>query len=216
MSQILNLKEIEKKAYRSTFEDGLYDICWGLLLIGFGISPLLREVYFPKPLDLLLLPIAALLTVFLGKKYITIPRLGFVKFRDNYQTKKKKFRRIAFILIPIQISLIILVRIKAIPIILNKGSNLTLPIIISIFIIIISIVIAHLINFPRFFIYGLFMAICYPAAEILHHYIETPLDGLIPFGISGIILLLLGLTYLIRFLNKYPKSSMEVTNEFEN
>ena len=31
----MNLKEIEKKAYRSTFEDGLFDIFYGEILMAF-------------------------------------------------------------------------------------------------------------------------------------------------------------------------------------
>ena len=56
MLSTFNLKEIERKAYRSTFDDGLYDIGWGLLLLGFGMSSLLKDLGFPKPLDLLLMP----------------------------------------------------------------------------------------------------------------------------------------------------------------
>ena len=92
----LNLKQIEKKAYRSIYNDGLYDISWGLLLLGFGLSPLLKDVGFPKPFDLFLMPLAALLILFLGKKYLTVPRLGIVRFRDNHQIQKKHSRNLLF------------------------------------------------------------------------------------------------------------------------
>ncbi len=216
MLSTLNLKEIEKKAYRSTYDDGLYDIGLGLLLLGFGMIPLLKNIGFPEPLDLLLIPLAALLFVFLGKKHITVPRLGFVKFGNKRKAQKKNIRKLASIIIPIQIVLIILVRIRAFPKILNTELNLIVPIIISMFLIIIFFVIAHIIDFPRFFIFGLLMAISYPTAEILYLYIGTPLDGLIPFGISGIILLSVGLTHLIRFLKKYPKSNLEAANDYKN
>ena len=212
----LNLKQIEKKAYRSIYNDGLYDISWGLLLLGFGLSPLLKDVGFPKPFDLFLMPLAALLILFLGKKYLTVPRLGIVRFRDNHQIQKKTFQKLAFLIIPIQIVLIILVATQALPDFLKTESNLILPILISIFLIIIFTVIAHLINFLRFFIYGIFMAISYPTAEILNQYVGTPLDGLIPFGVSGIFLLFIGVIYLIRFLLKYPKPNLEVINDYEN
>ena len=112
--------------------------------------------------------------------------------------------------------LIILVATQALPDFLKTESNLILPILISIFLIIIFTVIAHLINFLRFFIYGIFMAISYPTAEILNQYVGTPLDGLIPFGVSGIFLLFIGVIYLIRFLLKYPKPNLEVINDYEN
>jgi len=37
MTDNLDLKELEKKAWRSTFQDGLWDIYFGLLIFGMGI-----------------------------------------------------------------------------------------------------------------------------------------------------------------------------------
>ena len=38
MTQNINLKALEKKAWRSVFQDGLWDIFLGLLLMAFGLS----------------------------------------------------------------------------------------------------------------------------------------------------------------------------------
>ena len=43
MNQILHLKDIEKRAFRSTFEDGLWDIYLGGLLFCMGMGPGLVE-----------------------------------------------------------------------------------------------------------------------------------------------------------------------------
>ena len=38
MTNSIDLKEIEKKAYTSYVHDGMLDLCGGLVLLGFGIS----------------------------------------------------------------------------------------------------------------------------------------------------------------------------------
>ena len=40
----INLKSIEKKIWFANFQDGIWDIYWGILLLGFGLSPLLEEL----------------------------------------------------------------------------------------------------------------------------------------------------------------------------
>ena len=37
MSTQLNLKEIERKAFRSTYQDGLWDLFFGLVVVGMAL-----------------------------------------------------------------------------------------------------------------------------------------------------------------------------------
>ena len=46
MNNKLDLKEVEQKVFQTTFQDGLWDIYLGLLLIIFGLSPLLEYLGF--------------------------------------------------------------------------------------------------------------------------------------------------------------------------
>jgi len=97
MNEKINLKEIEKKAYRFTFQDGIYDIMFGVLLrelIGLGY--------------ILFLAIPAPLLLTLGKKYITTPRIGIVKFGLKRQASYKKFVTISVILVILTVVLLIL------------------------------------------------------------------------------------------------------------
>jgi len=45
-----NLKEIERRAYRSTFEDGLFDIFYGCLIILLGTTALIDKAGISAPL----------------------------------------------------------------------------------------------------------------------------------------------------------------------
>jgi len=48
MSQTINLKELERKAWRSVFQDGLWDIFLGLLLLAMAIGALLSDIGVPE------------------------------------------------------------------------------------------------------------------------------------------------------------------------
>ena len=93
MSRELNLKEIERKAWRSTYQDGLLDITLGVILLSMGLSAWLDRAA-PKSLlsDLsygLLLAVGVLVYV-LGKRWITIPRIGLVNFGPRGRARHRR------------------------------------------------------------------------------------------------------------------------------
>ena len=47
MTAQINLKELEKKAYTSTFQDGLLDIQFGILMLANAISAYVRYNFDP-------------------------------------------------------------------------------------------------------------------------------------------------------------------------
>ena len=86
MSQALDLKQLERLAFRRTYQDGLYDIYIGgnirqlCPVCFYGLSRQ-RESNFLIPLLYLVLGLGLSGLVFwMGKKYITLPRIGLVKF----------------------------------------------------------------------------------------------------------------------------------------
>jgi hypothetical protein len=91
MSDALDLKNIEKKAFRATHQDGLWDIYIGGVVLSMSVLaystaseafPLLRFGLFLAGLGL------SYLIFWAGKKYITTPRLGQVKFGPRRQRRK--------------------------------------------------------------------------------------------------------------------------------
>jgi len=93
----LNLKEIEKKAYRSTFQDGIWDIFLGLLLLNLAFGALLANSGVSHGLNMTILTalgVLILLAFMTGKKRITVPRMGFVKFGQKRKRKIWKSRLI--------------------------------------------------------------------------------------------------------------------------
>jgi hypothetical protein len=83
MTTSLNLKEIERKAFRSVHQDGLWDIYIGGIIMSMTVFaiPDDGENFTPQRLWLYMLGMLVFGLLFWGgKKYLTVPRLGQVKF----------------------------------------------------------------------------------------------------------------------------------------
>jgi hypothetical protein len=78
MTQEINLKELEKKAYRDSQQDGLMEVMMGLILMTFG-------GFFYSPIFafyILLIVFSGKIMEFVRRRY-TYPRIGFVKFHGE-------------------------------------------------------------------------------------------------------------------------------------
>jgi hypothetical protein len=83
MSTLLNLKEIERKAFRSVHQDGLWDIYIGGIILSMNVFANNDdgENFTSQRLVLYMLGMLVFGLIFWGgKKYLTTPRLGQVKF----------------------------------------------------------------------------------------------------------------------------------------
>ena len=77
MSEKLNLKELERKAWRSFFDDGLWDIFLGLLLASMGVSGLLDHSSLTDDWGMTIyigLLVVIMLSFWLARRLITVPR----------------------------------------------------------------------------------------------------------------------------------------------
>ena len=92
MTQNINLKDIEKKVYISYHQDGILDISLGLLILLFGIAMYTHLIAFVG-----LIPVLVMGVGYLAKKFITIPRMGYVNFSNA--RKEKERRKMSFWLV---------------------------------------------------------------------------------------------------------------------
>ncbi len=209
MNENMDLKKIEKKAWISYFQDGLWDIFIGLLLLNFGIAPLIGAVinsnYSQGELsDLIsysIILIVAYITLYCGKKYITAPRLGRAKFSTERKSKTKK-TTIVFGLSALFGALVfILIATDFFP--FNYALQFG-AIVFSVNAIIVFSAWAYFFDFNRLYLYGWFFAASIVLVEVSHPYVGITYDNVIGFGVFGGIIVLIGIAYLIRFLKKYP------------
>ncbi len=191
MNAPLNLKELERKAFRSFYQDGIWDIFFGLIMLAMYISSLFNESGNGglKTLSLILPEIFAVMFLIFGKKYITAPRLGNVEFG---KTRKR--------------NLVYIFGINVFSLILGLGlffafdrlspdaskSELLVPLGLGFWIAFMTSLMAFFLDFDRLYIYGLIYGAAFTAVLLL--------DLPILFLIASLLILLPGLAIFTRFL----------------
>lgn len=188
MTTDINLKQIEKKAWTIYFRDGLWDIYMGLLMIVIGINSFIDSEWYS------LLMIAPILLIILGKRFITTPRLGRVKFGSGRQKKRLVVEMVIAIVVICDIALVVLTA--------NDESfpKAVAAAVFGISMILVFWSMAYFFDCRRFYIYGLLLA----TAFILDILINDPLVST-SFLVFGTAALTFGLALLTSFLHKYPK-----------
>ncbi|MHA2391718.1 MAG: hypothetical protein ACXAEX_07095 [Promethearchaeota archaeon] len=217
MTENIDLKELEKKAWRSTFQDGLWDIYFGLLFFGLGIYTVGQLFGQDDTLSaIIILMIWDFTSVFLfiiAKRKITIPRMGFVKF--GKARKVKKIKLAIFLVIMVGINIIFLfLPLSGLNIRLNAFT--TMLIIGTLFITTPFCVIAYFLEFERLYLIAIMGGLGLSIAELFRPIVGSPLHSMITFCTIGTIIMSWGIVFLIRFLREYPLTSddqkLEVTN----
>ncbi|MBA7661574.1 hypothetical protein ES703_69594 [subsurface metagenome] len=211
ITENIDLKEIEKKTWRSTLEDGILEIYFGILVLGLGMGMTLNDI-LPNPLDKIISFIFfGIGTIFFltTKKYITQPRLGIVKF--GFKQKARKLKTI----IVLSINLIILLILYLIRFI-NPELSLEFPgyldglIIGLLFITLPSCFAAYFLQYPRFYFTALLVGLSFFLSDLFSILIPEPFDVLTAFSIISSTIILIGIISLIKFIRKYPLKKEEV------
>ena len=211
MSQKKDLKVIEKKVFTSFHQDGLIDLFLGFIMLvsilsstldASGISDSIRIIIY-VPLMVILGPVLYTLC----KRYITFPRMGYVKLGSKQKRKRNVI--IFSIITAILATLVILTVLLG-----NKAGNVGsvfgikaefwTSALVTLIIIGIFAVIAFVLMTPRFYLLGLIVGMSEPLHMLLKHFTQIKYIGVIAYGIPALLLFILGSIVLKRFMNKYP------------
>jgi hypothetical protein len=217
MSNPINLKEIERKAFRSMYQDGLRDIYLGLVVVFMSLF-----IYRPPggygPLNIILLlsgMLAAYGIFWAGKKFITLPRMGQVRFGETRKQKKKVLAIIMGVVVLVQVVVVgLTVLAWANPELGAKVNtffkardmmDLVVAAIGSLFVGPSMILVAYYSDYLR----GYYIAVLMSLAVFLIISLNQPLY---PIIIGGLIILP-GLVLFVRFLRTHPMPQEEVGHE---
>jgi len=209
VNEQIDLSGLEKKAWRSSFQDGIWDIYFGLLFLGLAVAFFGDIFGLPEELGSMIIVLfwntITVLFLILGKKYITIPRIGYVKF--GAKRKKTKKRLLAFLVFNIVLAFLFLfVNISGTFELLNIGGIIE-PLVIGLLLITVPLsVLAYFLEFNRLYVYAIFFGLGFFNSELLYPFVGSPLDIFLSQGLVGIAVSSIGLIYLIQFLRKYPSS----------
>ena len=202
MSQKISLKEAERKAFTSTFQDGLWDIFIGCFLLQFSIGPFLSPTLGDFWSSVVFLPFFALafLVIWFVKKHVITPRVGIVKFGQWRVTRMMRFN--AGMVLALTVSLLLgilsLVQFGSIPGWIHTARF-------SLIFLITFCAAAYFLDFTRLYIYGVIIALSPLIGEVLYVYLKASHHGFpITFGITAGLIILTGLVLFIRFLQDNP------------
>ena len=211
MTQSLNLKELERLAFRRTFQDGLLDIYLGGLFasfaaFGFTIFPGSQTGSLTTLLYYLAGSGLSGLVFWLGKKYITLPRIGLVNFGPARQKRKRDLILALAVIVAVQV-LVVLLQFAALrspaaheglaSFLGQAGSaNLMVAVFAVIFVAPGMLLIAYKADIPHGYYHAVVMA--------LGVFLMILLDQAGWMVLGGALILVPGLVQLVRFLRRYP------------
>lgn len=194
MKNSLDLKALERKAFRSFYQDGIWDIFFGLMMLAMWVPTLFDNMGNKgvRTLSMILLELAAIFFLIFGKKHITAPRLGNVNFGQ------KRKRRLVYI---IGVNLFSLGALLALALLRNasperfasSASEMIAAVGLGMWITFITSIMAYFLDFNRLYLY----ALIYGSTFALVLLLDIPLI----FLGAALLILVPGLVIFIRFLN---------------
>ena len=196
MTTGIDFKKIEKKVWTSYFEDGLWDIVLAVYMLTPAIRAFTDNVWFT------LLFIVAPLVLIVGRRLITVPRIGRVEFGSARKTRQRRVWMV-FGLTGFVANVILLV----VLVVVDPSIAWIRTTILGICLGVILGLVAYLIDVARLYVYFLVLVTGYVLWDIF----GDP-TGPIFLALSGAITMVVGLSLFVRFVRKYPRISVEQMN----
>ncbi|NIP34172.1 MAG: hypothetical protein GWN18_04540 [Thermoplasmata archaeon] len=193
MEDNLDLERIEASAFKAYFEDGMFDIFFGLMFIISGIRNLTDE-----PIVTLFI-LAAVLVPVIGKRALTYPRLGQVKFGE------RRVRGQLRLMVAIVVAVLITAAIVAITQFSDVlEGRLLADLAFGAMFIVVTAMMGRYFEYPFLVVHGIIFAII---AVVYGQYGDEA--GVIASLVGGSISVTIGLVNMATFLRRYPRLTME-------
>lgn len=213
MKQKIDLKQVERKVWKSFFEDGIWDIYLGMLLMAMAVGALLSDIGATNTTIIITygcLVGAACVFLWLGKRFITIPRIGLVHFGPEAKVRKKK----TSIIFAVSVLVGLIVFLMFVPTLKQSlfktvPVDMIFPAIWVANMLIVFGLAAYFLRFHRLYLIGVMFAVCIPLDILLTELTNQDLT-FVAFGLPALVILVVGGVVLARFLRKYSKPTAEV------
>jgi hypothetical protein len=196
MNEKINLKEIERKAYTSYHQDGVIDIT-----IAFTIFIVSIMMFSDMPWLGGITGILAISFYAGAKRALTVPRIGYVKF------PQQRAQKITALTVALGV-LAFVAGIVAFMQTTSQGTPAWLQLLIENYMLTIGTIVAALFllggyafKTNRIYAYALLTFVMFVVGNFIYFPLYYYLTAL------GTLILLIGLTMMIRFVNKYPKAT---------
>ncbi len=212
MEQQIDLKKLERKVWTSFFEDGIWDIYLGILLMAMAVGALLSDIGVPEATQIIgyiSLVGAASLFLWLGKRFITVPRVGRVNYGPKAKARKRKTSMVLAMSVLVGLLAFVIVTLsfkgfisRALPM------DLFLPAIWVGNMLVVFSLAAYFLRFHRLYLIGVMFAMAIPLDIMLKELVHQDLT-FVAFGVPALVILIMGGIVLTRFLRKYSRPAEE-------
>lgn len=202
MSQRISLRDAERKAFRTTYNDGLVDIFLGCFLLMFVIAPYLSASLGDFWSSAVFLPFWALvyLAIRLIRRYVVTPRIGTARFG---QARRARLARFTGVMLAINAVALVLGFVAALS--FGRVPGQTISIAFGMVLLMGFSIAAYSLDFNRLYIYSLLVGLSPLVGEWLWGRGYATHHGFpITFGISAGVMIVVGLTVFVRLLLDNP------------
>jgi hypothetical protein len=197
MSTDKTLKAIDRKIFKTYFEDGLLDIFLAAFALMFAVVPLLSGTLGDFWSSFVFLPfygVVYLILRYLRRRFVT-PRIGSVKWGAM---RAKKLRTGNIILLVINL---VFLALGVVAFMLPIGSGWMMSILFGVMMLILFSAAGYMLDFNSLYVYGILLALAMPVGEWLYQNAGFSHHGYpVVFGCLSGIMFLRGLSTFINFL----------------
>ena len=213
--QSIDLKKLERKVWTSFFEDGIWDIYLGLLLLALAVGTFFTDVGLTEQYSIfghIGVVILAIFFLWLGKRLITLPRMGTVHFGPKGRARITKAQIILVISCFLGLAAFMLVSSAISNVTIRQQTmDFIFPSFWATTMLVVFGFAAYFLKYRRLFVIGILYAVAVPADKIMRHVLHIDLTVL-AIGVPALIILIMGFIVLVRFLKKYPPLHEEEQN----
>ena len=187
MSEMINLQDVERRAWTLYFQDGLWDIFFGLLFLGTGLRNLTDNLWF------YLLVLAGVLAIILGKRWITLPRLGQINYSPQRKARQNVVRYVV-LAVMIFTAVVYFMGITG-----AETSEIPIGWVFVVLVPGVFLLMAYMLDFKRLYGYAVLVA----GFMVITELYGDPAAAWAQI-VAGLVPLTVGIVLLVRFLRCYP------------
>lgn len=208
MAEKLNLRELQRKAWKSIFQDGLWDIFMGLLLLNIAFFTVADELFANDDLKLALFiggEIAAMLFLWAGKRFVTVPRMGRANFGRFGKIRRSRAKLLSFAsLLAGLIVFLIFEGLRA----NSQIAGLSIGYVVAVGWVVNAMLVfglaGYFLDFNRLYLIGAMYALSFPIDILIREIWDTDRWAFYAYAIPALIVLAVGVYFLVNFLQRYP------------
>ena len=201
MSHETNLKEADRKIFKTSLDDGLLDIFLAGFVLMFAVAPFLSRYLGDFWSSAIFLPFLGALYLLLRwlRVHVVNPRIGTVKYG---LVRRKKITAFTIVMLVLNTAFLIL-GMLAFTIPSDSGWRFILPF--GAMVLILFSLAGYFLDLNRLYVYGLMLALAAPVGEWLYQNFGASHHGYpVTYGFSALVILLVGLVKFITLVRNNP------------